>query len=195
MTAPPDRKPDRLVGPIIFPLKGQRTCTIRLSVETDAAALCEFMPKTHGESDFLNYLPGEWKMAVEEEVEFIRDRNESDKSFLVVAEVDGCIVGAAGAESTKFRRFAHHAELGMTVAKAYWGQGIGRKLMECIVDWARERKLRKLYLRVFEGNHRAIALYRAHGFVEEARLKDDLLRGDGTYGDTIIMARFFQEPL
>ena len=182
---------EKSMEPVSLQLAGGRICTIRLSVETDAAALCAFMPKTHGESDFLNYLPGEWDLSVEEEVKFIRDRKESDRSVLIVAEVDGCIVATAGVESMKFRRFAHHAELGMTVAKEYWGQGIGRKLMECIIDWARQRKLRKLYLRVFESNHRANALYGSQGFVEEARLKGDFLRRDGTYGDTIVMAKFF----
>lgn len=79
-------------SPTTFQMKNGLSCTIRVMVEADAAELCEFMPKSHQESDFLNYLPGEWTMTVEEEVEFIRERKESDKSILLVAEVDGCIV-------------------------------------------------------------------------------------------------------
>lgn len=64
--------------------------------------------------------------------------------------------------------------------------------MDCLIDWAQSRKLRKLTLRVFADNDRAIATYRSLGFVEEGRLTDDILRGDGTYCDMILMAKFFQ---
>jgi RimJ/RimL family protein N-acetyltransferase len=63
--------------------------------------------------------------------------------------------------------------------------------MERLVEWARQAGLRKLYLKVFSDNTRAIRLYESLGFVEEGRLKGDVLRGDGTYGDTLIMSHFF----
>ena len=71
--------------------------------------------------------------------------------------------------------------------------GLGRKMTECIVEWGRRQGLRKLYLRVFADNKHAIALYDSLGFIEEGRLKGDVLRGDGSYSDTIIMARFYPQ--
>ena len=110
-------------------------------------------------------------------------------------EVDGELVGLGGAWSTEYRRFAHHAELGLTVRKVYWGLGIGRNLMEFIVEWGRQRGLHKIYLRVFAHNLRAVKLYLAMGFVEEGRLKEDLLRRDGSYGDTFIMALYYADEV
>jgi len=85
---------------------------------------------------------------------------------------------------------SHHAELGLAVLKDFWNVGIGRKMMELLIQWGRDRNLRKLYLRVFDGNERAIRLYDALRFQREARLRDDFQRDDGTYADTIIMSRF-----
>jgi RimJ/RimL family protein N-acetyltransferase len=160
-------------------------------VEGDAEELCSLLPQTHAESDFLNYRPGEFDMNVEQEREFIREHNAKPGSVAWVAEVDGEIVGFGGAMSPPYKRLSHHAEFGLAVVKAYWGLGIGRKLCDWIDDWGKGAGLRKMYLRVFAHNERAIALYESLGYVEEGRLKGDVLRGDGTYGDTIIMAKFF----
>jgi len=179
------------VLPTTFNLKDGRECLLRPMVEDDAKELCEFLPRTHEEADFVNYMPGEFNKTVKEEREFIRNHNGKPCSISMVAEMDGRIVGIAGGASLEFRRFVHHAECGLVILKAFWGQGIGRKMMECLIDWSRAAGHRKLYLKVFDHNERAIRLYDSLGFVEEARLKGDVLRGDGTYGDTIIMARFF----
>lgn len=175
--------------PVTFILRDGSACVLRPMTEDDAEELCTLLPQMHRESDFLHYLPGEFDKTVEQEKEFIREYNDKPCSILMVAQVEGRIAGIAGATSPEFKRLAHHAECGLTVLKEFWSQRIGRKMMECIIEWAQERGLRKLYLRVFSGNQRAIQLYQSLGFVEEGLLKAYVLRGDGTYDDTIIMAR------
>jgi RimJ/RimL family protein N-acetyltransferase len=174
-----------------FPLTDNRECRFRPMVEGDAEALCAFLPRMHGETDFVNYVPGEFNKTVEQEREFIRAHNAKPCSIAIVAEVEGQVVGVAGGASPELKRFAHHAECGLAILKEFWGHGIGRRMMEYLIDWSRAQGHRKLYLKVFAHNERAIKLYESLGFVEEARLKDDVLRGDGTYGDTVIMAKFF----
>ena len=178
-----------------FTLMDGRTCHVRLVTEDDAPVLCEFLPQSHQESDFLQFMPGEFTKTVEQEREYLRERLANDSCLQVALEVDGELVGLGGAWSTEYRRFAHHAELGLTVRKVYWGLGIGRNLMEFIVEWGRQRGLHKIYLRVFAHNLRAVKLYLAMGFVEEGRLKEDLLRRDGSYGDTIIMAFYYADEV
>jgi len=179
------------VLPISCTLADGRTCVIRPMVESDAEELVALIPTTHLESDGLKYLPGEFKMTVEQEREYLRQRVNNPKMIGFVAVVEGRIVALAGAWSQDFRRLAHHAELGVTVVKEFWGLGLGRKMMEVVLDWGAHRGLRKMYLQVFDHNERAIRLYRDMGFVEEGRLREDILRGDGTYGDTIVMARYY----
>lgn len=172
-------------------LKDGRSCILRNMREDDAEAFVQIIPQTVEESDFLSYLPGEFAMTVEQERAFIRDHLCKPRAWTAVAEMDGTIIAYAGAASQDRKRYAHHAEFGLAVVKAVWGQGLGRKLTEMAVHWGRDAGLHKLYLRVFDNNTHAIRLYESLGFREEAHLKDDYLRGDGTYGDTIVMSVFY----
>lgn len=182
-----------VVEPIRFSLNDGRVATLRACREADAEAFCQFLPKTHAETDFLNYFPGEFNKTVEEERDFLRNKIIQDNAVGVVVEVDGEMVACGGAWSQEQRRFAHHAELGLGVLKAFWRQGIGRKLMDTILEWGRRRGLHKIYLKVHSDNDRAIQLYESLGFVEEGRLKNDIIRHDGGYRDTIIMAKYYDE--
>lgn len=192
-SAPHLGRPPLPALPLRCPLKDGRTCTIRAAVEDDARELLAFLKHTHAESDFLNYFPGEFTKTIEEERAFIRDHLTKPGLLLIVGELDGRIIAAGGAWSPEFQRMTHHAELGLTVLRDFWRQGIGRKLMECIIEWGRLAGKRKIYLRVFADNDRALPMYESLGFAEEGRLRGDVLRADGTYGDTVVMAKFYRD--
>jgi len=174
--------------PLKVTLKDGRPCIIRRASEDDAERCLVFLPARIAESDFLNCMPGEFSLTLDEERTFLRERTSRPNSIALVAEVDGEIVATAGCEGSKLKRLAHHTECGLVVSKMFWGQGIGRKLMECLLDWARESGLKKMVLRAFGDNLKAIALYDSLGFVEEGRLRADALKADGSYRDTILMA-------
>lgn len=181
-------------APIRFSLSDGRSCLLRASIVGDAAELCEFLPRTHDETDMVNYWPGEFDKTVEQEEGWLRDHYAKPNAIHLLAIVDGKIVASGGAGSVELRKYAHQAECGLAVLRDYWRQGIGRKIMERLVEWGRERALHKLTLRVFADNDGAIRLYRSLGFVEEARLRDDALRVDGSFRDTIVMGKFY-EPI
>lgn len=179
--------------PVRFRLKDGCPCTLRLATADDAEELLRVFPQTHVESDFINYFPGEFNLTIEEEREFIREHTDKHGAIALVGIVDERIVACGGATPAKQKRYAHQTEVGLTVLKGFWRQGIGRTMMECLVEWGRAQGLRKMCLRVFADNARAIPLYQSLGFVEEGRLKGDRLRADGTYGDAIIMSKFYVE--
>jgi RimJ/RimL family protein N-acetyltransferase len=109
-------------------------------------------------------------------------RSEDAKVF--VAEADGDVVG----ELTAFGRTSTGpATIGMAVAAAWRGQGVGTALMEACVEWAREAGVHKLSLEVFPWNEPAIALYRKFGFVEEGRLRKHYRRQSGELWDVLVM--------
>ncbi len=174
-----------------FQLKDGRTCTIRECVESDAEPVLKLFRTVAAESDNLGRLPDEIKLTVEEEREYIRARRESPNSIMVLAEVDGRAAALAGVDGPKLKKFAHHGELGMSVLRECWRLGIGRAILDYLEAWARQVGLRKLCLRVYDFNEPAYRLYCTAGFTEEGRLKADVLRAEGTYGDTIYMAKHF----
>ncbi len=176
---------------ITLQLKDGRTCIIRECVEADAEAVLKLFRIVVAESDNLARLPDEIELTVQEEREYIRAHRDGPNSIMVLAEVDGRAVALAGVEGQKLKKFAHHGELGMSVLRECWRLGIGRAILDYLEAWARRAGLRKLCLSVYDFNEPAHRLYCGAGYTEEGRFKGDVLRADGTYGDTIHMAKHF----
>lgn len=111
-------------------------------------------------------------------------------SHQLVAIIDGRQVGNTGIfPSHHSPRRAHAAHFGISVHDDFQGRGVGRALMQAIVDLAdRWTPYTRLELTVFADNARAIALYKSFGFVEEGVHKAYVLR-DGEYVDALCMAR------
>jgi putative acetyltransferase len=114
--------------------------------------------------------------------------SQDDRSVNIVAELDGRLVGNAGFDRYTGRR-DHAATLGIGIHDDFTGRGIGRVLMQELIEAADQWiGLHRLELTVFTENARAIALYRSLGFVEEGRLRDYALTA-GRYVDALAMAR------
>lgn len=117
-------------------------------------------------------------------------KNLDANSHLLVAEADGKVVGVVGLSIMKNPRLRHAASLGISVRKEYQGQGIGKKLMENILDLADNwLMLIRVELGVFEGNERAMKLYESLGFEVEGKRKYAAIR-NGEYVDEYLMARY-----
>ena len=68
-------------------------------------------------------------------------------------------------------------------------RGIGKRLLEEAVTWARSVGIRKLELHVFPWNEPALALYGSFGFEREGYRKWHYERGDELV-DAVLMAYF-----
>jgi putative acetyltransferase len=116
--------------------------------------------------------------------------------MLVAVTGDGDVVGGAGlhpAGASPRRR--HAMALGMQVQPAWQRQGVGTTLMQALCDYADNwLGLLRLELEVYTDNHKAQALYRRFGFVEEGVHRCHALR-DGVYVDSLAMARLNPAPL
>ena len=69
--------------------------------------------------------------------------------------------------------------LSMWVAPFARGRGVGESLVTAVIQWARQERASRVDLAVFEGNERALALYRRCGFID-AGSDDDHGRGTPT---------------
>lgn len=128
-------------------------------------------------------------MTVDEEQEFLKNMNRSDKNIFIIARVDGRIAGNLGFTGSELNRYAHQGEFGMSVLKEYWGNGIGSLLIETLLGWARENGIRRISLRVDENNQRAQKLYEKFGFKQEGILRNKKRLAGGSYRNEIIMAK------
>ena len=75
------------------------------------------------------------------------------------------------------------------------GRGVGSTLLRSLCDYADNwLGLLRLELEVYADNHRAQALYRRFGFVQEGVHRCHAMR-DGVYVDSLSMARLNAAPL
>lgn len=113
----------------------------------------------------------------------------------LVAVAGDEIVGSAGLHTMGpgLRRM-HVRSLGIGVATAWQGRGVGRALLTRLLDWADNwAGVLRVELHVHADNERAMALYQSMGFVQEGHHKAYSLK-NGRYVDTFSMARLHPKP-
>jgi putative acetyltransferase len=107
----------------------------------------------------------------------------------LVAVVDGEVVGVIGLHTLSRPRVNHRGEIGMMVRDDWQGKGVGKAMMQAVVDLADKwLNLTRIELTVFTDNEPAIALYRKFGFEIEGELRNYAFR-DGEFVDAYAMAR------
>lgn len=164
--------------------------TIQSAHPTDAKEVLSFICLAKSETDFLAQRPEEYNFTLQQEYNYIRNKLNNTKEVFLIARYNGILVGTAVLASTGLYRCRHKGQLGIIVLRNYWGQGIGRKLLETLIRWADANGIIKITLEVDTLNTRAINLYKSLGFIEEGYLKMDRWNEDGQFRDSHVMARF-----
>lgn len=145
-------------------------CHLRNGTESDGPAVLEIFHLTHGQTDYLLSYPDENSFDAMQESKFLEEKTASKNEIEIIALVDGVVAGTAGIEAVGAKhKVRHRAELGISVAKEFWGLGIGRALMSACIESARKAGYLQLELHVVAENTRAISLYQKAGFVEYGR--------------------------
>lgn len=125
---------------------------------------------------------------LEETRELIARISGAPRSVLLVAEVEGRVVGMLDFHGGKGRQRAHMGEFGMSVDKLWRHRGVGTLLVDHVVKWAVAQGIRRIEIEVFATNKAAIGLYEKFGFLCEGQ-KVDAVEVDGAYVDVVIMAK------
>ena len=115
----------------------------------------------------------------------LRDLGEPATFGGFVADDAGRVVGFLDLRLARYGV----ATVAMAILDGYRGQGIGTRLVERGIEWARQAGAHKLALEVWPHNDRAIGLYDKLGFVEEGRLRRHYRRRSGELWDAVVMGR------
>jgi L-amino acid N-acyltransferase YncA len=104
---------------------------------------------------------------------------DPDKIILVAENSEGNIVGFCAAGSSRDRDAnAKTAEIGaIYVDPENWHKGIGRALLQAVLDQVRERGFEQVTLWVLAANRQARSFYESFGFIPDGSINDD--RSDG----------------
>lgn len=79
------------------------------------------------------------------------------------------------------------AEFGISIAKEFWGLGIGQALTAACIDCARKAGYAQLELDVVADNASALALYKKFGFVEYGRNPKGFRSRNTGYQELVLM--------
>lgn len=163
-------------------LKDGSICLLRNARPEDAAAVVSHMQRSSAETDFMARYADEIRITPEEERSFLAALQQDPKGFLAAAFVKGELAATAGfSPIASYERYGHRAECGMSVLKDLWGLGIGRALLEAVIETARRAGYEQLELEVVEGNRRAEVLYEKLGFCRYGRRERSFRYRDGSY--------------
>ena len=138
----------------------------REATPSDAANMIEHMCTVGGETDNLTYGKDTFNITEKREASFINRFSSSEKDTMIIAcdVSSGKILGCGIVERNRIARLSHNAEISLTVVRDSWGQGIGTRLMEMMIDFAKRSGAYALTLTVRSDNRRAISLYERFGF-------------------------------
>jgi len=105
--------------------------------------------------------------------------SETDDACLILAEDGDDILGFAYWTRRELDTLRPHADVGrIAVSTRARGQGVGRRVLQALVDGAAAAGIEVLTLDVRGNNHAAMALYEHFGFREYGRLPDYIAIGD-----------------
>jgi RimJ/RimL family protein N-acetyltransferase len=171
--------------PFDFECRDGRVVTLRPVILEDAQSFLAYLELVGGETDFLTFGAGEVGLTVESERKMIHLFTK--RGLMFVAEFNGEIVAGASLRVHGPRpRVKHFSELGISVLRSFWGQGLGTVMMEHTLGWAEDHGVTKLNLGVMRSNERALSMYQRLGFKEEGIItKKFNIRG--RYEDEIVM--------
>lgn len=169
-------------------LKDNRIVTIREATTLDANELRRVVKEYVEESEFIPYAENEYQLSLEDETKWIESFLHVPNSLLLLALVDGGIVGNITLTGNQRKQLQHTAIVGLGMLKPFRGKGLGRLLFEAAIGWAKDHSsLESLTLEVNEANDVGRKLYGSLGFYEAGRLPQNVKFSPMYYTDTIIM--------
>jgi RimJ/RimL family protein N-acetyltransferase len=171
-------------------LKNNLEVEIRKVEKEDAQSMIDFYNVVGGETDFLSFGKNEFKKEREEYEAYIETVSKEENSIMLLATIDSKIVSIATINSSQKERTKHVGTLGIVISEKYTGLGLGKILMNELIDFAKQNgTTQKISLVTREDNVVAIELYKKLGFEVEGVLKKDNMI-NGQYYDTIAMGLF-----
>jgi len=160
------------------------TVTLRPAVAADADAICTIF--NQGIADRLATLETALRTPAERR-EWLADRGP--RHPVVVAETAGAVIGWGSLNRFNPRdAYDHVADFSVYVERSWRGKGVGRRLLDRLIDLARDTGFHKMVLAALPTNAAGVALYSRAGFIRVGIYREQG-QLDGRWVDVLIMER------
>jgi RimJ/RimL family protein N-acetyltransferase len=138
---------------------------IRVATPNDAQAMQSYLSKLY--VDGCNTIRQLESVPSLEENRKWLEKHNGQNAVAFIAISDRQMIGLIDAFIHDAAEFNHTCEFGMSVLMSYRNQGVGRQLIESILNWATSKGIELIELNVYSINVPAIHLYKSLGFVED----------------------------
>lgn len=145
---------------------------IRYPKRTDAQEMCRYINEFSKERSYISFQGEEISLA--DERKFLNSAIKEIKNnngMLLLAIANDKVIGVSDIRM-RTRISSHVGVFGISIAKDFRGKGIGKKIMECVLNEAKKniKGLKLIELQCFGDNPVAPDLYKTFGFKEYGRL-------------------------
>lgn len=182
------------IEPRDFALRDGRTVHVRTAAADDAAAYADYAMDVAKTSEFTVTQPHELR-SVEKVRERIGESLSKPDALIVVATSGNQVVGEVEFKAREPERMRHHGHFGLGVRSTHRGVGLGRLLMEVLLEWTRSHAtIQKVCLGCVADNAPALSLYRSLGFREESRRMAEFCDEQGRCSDDVQMMLWVKPP-
>lgn len=172
-------------------LKNGKTVAIRSIRPEEGEALSAFLTKVYGQTRFMLRTSEDPVLSAEKATALLDQIQANNTGVYLGAYVEGRLCGIASlyVAGENLHRVAHRCCLGMACDEAVWGQGIGSRLMEAMIDVAQRVGYEQMELEVLTDNDAAFHLYEKFGFKVFGTRPHAMKDSDGTYHDEHLMVK------
>ena len=170
--------------------KNGKEFVLRNAELSDAPDRIKYLKVTTGETPYLIREPEEVSLTEEQQKRFLQSKLDAERELMLVAIVDGKHVGNCSLMSVGgFSRYRHRCDVAIALYQEYCGRGIGKVMLETILETAKKLSYEQAELEVIADNKPAIALYEKLGFVKYGTFPDNMKYKDGNYVDAYWMMK------
>ena len=159
-----------------------KNITIRKASVEDAQAIINYLDQIGKESDNLTFGEEGIGYTLEDEVKMIQGYEENLNSTMFISLDSNQIVSIGNLSASKRERTKHVSVLGISVLKSHWNMGIGKQMMNTLIDFAKQAPDTKaVHLEVRSDNRIAIHLYESVGFKKNSTIPEMMFIQDNYY--------------
>lgn len=161
-----------------------RTVILRNAEVSDADDLIRYLKITTGETPYLIREPDEIFLTHKQEEDFIKKCIDAKRELMLIATIGGEHVGNCSLMSVgSYKRYSHRCEIAIALYQKFCGCGIGKIMMQTVLDLAKGVGYEQAELEVISDNEGAIALYKMLGFEKYGSFPGNMKYADGSYAD------------
>ena len=167
-----------------------RTVILRNARPEDSAALIEYLRTTSAETPYLIREPEEITITEEQENQFIQAKIDAERELMLVAFIEGKHIGNCSLMSiAPYKRYSHRCDVAIALYKEFCGCGIGKAMLQTVLDVAKNIGYEQAELEVMAENKDAIAMYEKLGFEKFGTFPDNMKYAEGSYMDAYWMMK------